>query len=45
MSLVVEKKGAIGWIVVWTLVVSLVWSIYPALRAAAADPVEAIRDE
>jgi lipoprotein-releasing system permease protein len=37
--------GAIGWIVVWTLVVSLIWSIYPALRAAAADPVEAIRDE
>ena len=37
--------GAIGWIVVWTLLVSLVWSIYPALRAAAADPVEAIRDE
>jgi ABC-type antimicrobial peptide transport system permease subunit len=36
---------AIAWIVVWTLVVSFVWSIYPAIRAAAADPVEAIRDE
>jgi len=36
---------AIAWIVVWTLVVSFIWSIYPALRAAAADPVEAIRDE
>lgn len=37
--------GAIAWIVVWTLAVSFVWSIYPALRAAAANPVEAIRDE
>ena len=37
--------GAIIWIVIWTLGVSFVWSIYPALRAAAANPVEAIRDE
>jgi lipoprotein-releasing system permease protein len=37
--------GAIAWIVAWTLLVSFVWSIYPALKAAAADPVEAIRDE
>jgi lipoprotein-releasing system permease protein len=37
--------GAIVYIVVWTLFVSLCCSIYPALRAAAANPVEAIRDE
>ena len=37
--------GAIGWIVVWTLVISFIWSIYPALKAAAANPVEALRDE
>jgi len=37
--------GAIGWIVIWTMVVCFIWSIYPALRAAAANPVEAIRDE
>jgi lipoprotein-releasing system permease protein len=37
--------GAIGWIVVWTLVISFIWSIYPALKAASADPVEALRDE
>jgi lipoprotein-releasing system permease protein len=36
---------AIAWIVVWTLVISFIWSIYPALKAASADPVEAIRDE
>lgn len=37
--------GAIVYIVIWTLFVSFVCSIYPALRAAAANPVEAIRDE
>jgi len=37
--------GALVYIVIWTLFVSLCCSIYPALRAAAANPVEAIRDE
>lgn len=37
--------GALVYIVLWTLLVSLCCSIYPALRAAAANPVEAIRDE
>jgi lipoprotein-releasing system permease protein len=37
--------GAIVYIVLWTLLVSFICSIYPALRAAAANPVEAIRDE
>ena len=37
--------GALGYIVIWTLFVSFCCSIYPALRAAAANPVEAIRDE
>lgn len=37
--------GALVYIVIWTLFVSFCCSIYPALRAAAADPVEAIRDE
>jgi lipoprotein-releasing system permease protein len=32
-------------IVVMTLVVSIIFSIYPAMRASAADPIEAIRDE
>jgi lipoprotein-releasing system permease protein len=32
-------------IVAMTLVVSLVFSIYPALRAARANPIEVIRDE
>jgi lipoprotein-releasing system permease protein len=36
---------AIAWIVVATLVVSVVFSIYPALRAARTDPIEALRDE
>jgi ABC-type lipoprotein release transport system permease subunit len=35
----------IGIIVGMTLVVSVIFSIYPALRAAGANPVEAIRDE
>jgi len=37
--------GALVYIVIWTLFVSLCCSVYPALRAAAANPVEAIRDE
>jgi lipoprotein-releasing system permease protein len=36
---------AIAIIVGMTLFVSVVFSIYPALRAAASNPVEAIRDE
>ncbi len=36
---------ALGFIVAMTLAVSLVFSIYPSLRAAAADPIESIRDE
>jgi hypothetical protein len=36
---------ALALIVALTLVVSVIFSIYPALRAAAADPIEAIRDE
>jgi ABC-type lipoprotein release transport system permease subunit len=32
-------------IVVVTLVISMIFSIYPALRAARTDPIEAIRDE
>lgn len=37
--------SALVYIVIWTLFVSFCCSIYPALRAAAANPVEAIRDE
>jgi hypothetical protein len=37
--------NTIGLIVVLTLVVSFVFSIYPALKAASYDPIEAIRDE
>jgi len=37
--------GALVYIVLWTLFVSLVCSIYPAIRAALVNPVEAIRDE
>ncbi len=37
--------GALAWIVGVTLLVSVVFSIYPALRAAKADPIESIRDE
>ncbi len=36
---------ALGYIVAVTLAVSIVFSIYPALRAATANPIEAIRDE
>ena len=32
-------------IVAFTLVISMIFSIYPALRAARTDPIEAIRDE
>jgi ABC-type antimicrobial peptide transport system permease subunit len=38
-------SSTLGTIVAITLLVSLVFSIYPALRAAAANPIEAIRDE
>jgi len=38
-------SSTLATIVVITLLVSLVFSIYPALRAAAANPIEAIRDE
>jgi lipoprotein-releasing system permease protein len=37
--------GALVYIVCWTLLVSFICAIYPALRAAKANPVEAIRDE
>jgi lipoprotein-releasing system permease protein len=40
----VDYRG-LATIVGMTLVVSVIFSIYPALRAAAANPVEAIRDE
>ncbi|HTF55888.1 MAG TPA: FtsX-like permease family protein [Planctomycetota bacterium] len=32
-------------IVIVTLVISVIFSIYPAMRAARTDPIEAIRDE
>jgi lipoprotein-releasing system permease protein len=32
-------------IVVLTLLISLIFSIYPAIRASRANPIEAIRDE
>ena len=32
-------------IVAFTLLISMIFSIYPALRAARTDPIEAIRDE
>lgn len=32
-------------IVILTLLVSLVFSVYPAIRASKSDPIEAIRDE
>lgn len=35
----------IAMIVVGTLIVSLIFSIYPALKAASYNPIEAIRDE
>jgi ABC-type antimicrobial peptide transport system permease subunit len=36
---------SIGVVVVMTLIVSVIFSIYPAIRAAGTDPIEAIRDE
>jgi lipoprotein-releasing system permease protein len=36
---------SIGWVVGLTLAVSVIFSIYPAIRAARTDPIEAIRDE
>jgi lipoprotein-releasing system permease protein len=36
---------ALGVIVVLTLLISLIFSVYPALRASKSDPIEAIRDE
>jgi len=40
----VDYNG-LAFIVVLTLVVSIIFSIYPAMRASAADPIVAIRDE
>jgi lipoprotein-releasing system permease protein len=42
---VLVDYGALIYIVIWTMFVSLVCSIYPAIRAASVNPVEAIRDE
>ena len=36
---------ALGYIVAVTIIVSVIFSIYPALRAAAANPIDAMRDE
>ena len=36
---------ALGLIVAVTIVVSVIFSVYPALRAAAANPIDAMRDE
>jgi lipoprotein-releasing system permease protein len=42
---VLVDPGALAWIVGVTLLVSVIFSIYPALRAAKANPIDAIRDE
>jgi lipoprotein-releasing system permease protein len=42
---VLIDPGALAWIVGVTLLVSVIFSIYPALRAAKANPIDAIRDE
>jgi lipoprotein-releasing system permease protein len=37
--------NALGFIVAMTLLISVMFSIYPALRAAKANPIEVMRDE
>ncbi|HXX94279.1 MAG TPA: hypothetical protein VEN81_11645, partial [Planctomycetota bacterium] len=37
--------NALGFIVAATLLISVVFSVYPALRAAKANPIEVMRDE
>ena len=39
------NPSSIAIVVAATLIVSVVFSIYPAIRAARTDPIEAIRDE
>jgi ABC-type antimicrobial peptide transport system permease subunit len=39
------NPASIAWVVALTLLVSVVFSVYPAIRAARTDPIEAIRDE
>jgi lipoprotein-releasing system permease protein len=44
VPVLIDPMTVVG-IVLATLFVSLVFSIYPALRAASYNPIEAIRDE